>query len=142
MRRTASILVVYMKQDRKFVEIIRQSPASMKSVLQTGNGNSKMIHVIATIQVKEGRLAEFIEIFKSNIPHVLKEAGCIEYMLTVDLLPGLPRQEVNRNSATVIEKWDGVEALQAHLSTPHMAAYREKAKGLVENSSIRILKEA
>jgi quinol monooxygenase YgiN len=101
-----------------------------------------MIHVIATIQVKEGRLAEFIEIFKSNIPHVLKEAGCIEYMLTVDLLPGLPRQEVNRNSATVIEKWNGVEALQAHLSTPHMAAYREKAKGLVENSSIRILKEA
>lgn len=101
-----------------------------------------MIHVIATIQVKEGHMAEFVEIFKSNIPTVLKEEGCIAYTLTVDLLPGLPRQEVNENSATVIETWSGVEALQAHLSTPHMAAYRERAKGLVEKSSIKILKEA
>ena len=30
-----------------------------------------MINVIASIHIKEGRLSEFIEIFKSNIPKVL-----------------------------------------------------------------------
>lgn len=100
-----------------------------------------MVHVIATIQVKKGCLTEFIEIFKSNIPAVLKEEGCIEYRLAVDLLPGIPRQKMDENSATVIEKWDDIETLKAHLATPHMTAYRERAKELVEESSIKILKE-
>jgi len=32
-----------------------------------------MINVIASIHINEGRLSEFIEIFKSNIPNVIKE---------------------------------------------------------------------
>ena len=105
-------------------------------------GYFDMINVIATIQVKKGRLAEFVEIFKSNIPSVLKEKGCIEYKLTVDYLPALPFQEADENAATVIEKWEDVDALQAHLSAPHMTAYREKVKGWVESSSIKVLKDA
>jgi quinol monooxygenase YgiN len=57
-----------------------------------------MIHVIASIHIKEGRLAEFIDIFKANIPHVLKEKGCLEYEPTVDLPSGLPPQELNEKS--------------------------------------------
>lgn len=33
-----------------------------------------MINVIASIHIKEGRLPEFVEIFKSNIPKVLEDA--------------------------------------------------------------------
>jgi quinol monooxygenase YgiN len=36
-----------------------------------------MINVIASIHIKEGQLSEFIEIFKSNIPKVIEEMGCI-----------------------------------------------------------------
>ncbi len=32
-----------------------------------------MIYVIASIQVKEGSLARFVEIFKNNMPAVLKK---------------------------------------------------------------------
>jgi quinol monooxygenase YgiN len=35
-----------------------------------------------------------------------------------------------------------VEALRAHLKTPHMLAYREKVKDIVEVLSIKVLKEA
>ncbi len=64
-----------------------------------------MINVIASIHIKEGRLSEFIEIFKTNIPKVLEEKGCVEYVPTIDVPTGLPPQDVNSNVVTIIEKW-------------------------------------
>ena len=101
-----------------------------------------MINVIASIHIKEGRVSEFIDIFKSNIASVLAEKGCIEYVPTIDIPTGLPPQELNSNVVTIIEKWGSLEDLQAHLSTPHMLAYKEKVKDLVEKLSIKILGEA
>ena len=101
-----------------------------------------MINVIASIQVKEGCRSEFIEHFKANVPNVLEEKGCIAYAPTVDVMAGLPRQEVNENGVTVIEKWACLEDLKAHLAAPHMLAYREKVQDLVEGASLRILEEA
>ena len=100
-----------------------------------------MINVIASIHIKEGRLSEFIEIFKSNIPKVLEEKGCIEYVPTIDFPAGLPPQELNNNVVTIIEKWDSLEDLQAHLSAPHMLAYKENVKDLVEKLSLKVLGE-
>jgi quinol monooxygenase YgiN len=101
-----------------------------------------MINVLASIQIKEGQLSKFIEIFKSNIPNVLEEKGCIEYVPTVDTPTGLPPQELDKNSVTIIEKWNTLEDLQAHLTAPHMLAYKEEVKDLVEKLSLKILKEA
>ena len=101
-----------------------------------------MINVIASIHIKEGRLPEFIEIFKSNIPNVLEEKGCLEYVPTIDVPTGLPPQELNNNVVTIIEKWGTVEDLQAHLSAPHMLAYKDKVKDLVDNVTLKVLGEA
>ena len=101
-----------------------------------------MINVIASIYIREGRLSEFIEIFKLNIPNVLKEEGCIEYAPTVDALTDLPPQELDANVVTIIEKWNSLDDLQAHLSAPHMLAYKENVKNLVDKVSLKILKEA
>jgi quinol monooxygenase YgiN len=101
-----------------------------------------MIHVIASIQVKEGSLSRFLEIFKSNMPAVLKEKGCIRYEPAVDVPTGLPPQEIDQNRVTVIEQWDSLADLKAHMSAPHMLDYREKTKNLVDNVSLRILEQA
>ncbi len=101
-----------------------------------------MINVIATVQVKEGQVSKFLEIFKSNVPEVLKEQGCIIYVPTVDVPTGLPPQELNENAVTIMEQWASIEDLRVHLSAPHMLAYREKVKDLVENVSLKVLKEA
>jgi quinol monooxygenase YgiN len=101
-----------------------------------------MINVIASIHVKEGRRSEFIDIFKSNVPKVLEEKGCIAYVPTLDVPTGLPPQELNRNVVTIIEKWESLKDLQAHLTAPHMLTYKEKVKDLVENVSLKILEEA
>ena len=99
-----------------------------------------MINVIASIHIKAGNIPKFISIFKSNMPNVLQEEGCIEYVPTIDFPTALP-QELNPNVVTVIEKWASLEALQAHLASPHMLAYKEQVKDIVEIVSLKILTE-
>ena len=101
-----------------------------------------MINIIASIHIKEGRLSEFIEIFKTNIPKVLEEKGCVEYVPTIDIPTGLPLQKLNNNVVTIIEKWGSLEDLQTHLTAPHMLAYKEKVKDLVDKVSLKVLTEA
>ena len=101
-----------------------------------------MINVIASIRVKAGRLQNFIEIFKSNVTNVREEKGCIEYFPAVDIEADMPPQILDENVVKIIEKWDSLEALRDHLAAPHMLAYKEKVKGIVENISIKVLQEA
>jgi quinol monooxygenase YgiN len=101
-----------------------------------------MISVIASIIVRPNRRSEFIQIFKANVAKVKAEQGCIEYLPTVDLKTDLPVQKLEENTVTIMEKWQSVEALLMHLQTPHMAAYGEQVKDLVESLSIKILTEA
>ena len=101
-----------------------------------------MINVIASIHVKDGRLSDFIEIFKSNVPNVLQEEGCIEYVPTIDVPTGLPPQALDKNVVTIIEKWRRLEDLLAHLSAPHMLAYKEQVKDLVDKVSLKVLEKA
>lgn len=101
-----------------------------------------MISVIASIRVKAGRRSAFLQIFKSNVPKVREEKGCIEYFPAVDADSGLPPQVLDENMVTIIEKWESLEALRDHLTAPHMLAYKEKVKDIVEAVSLKILQEA
>jgi quinol monooxygenase YgiN len=101
-----------------------------------------MIHVIASIRVKAGGVPAFLEIFKANVPSVKKEHGCIGYVPTVDADAGLPAQNRDGDRVTVIEMWENLEALHAHLKSPHMLAYREQVKDLVTGVSLTVLEEA
>ncbi len=99
-----------------------------------------MINVIASIRVKAGKLSEFIEIFKSNVPKVVEERGCIEYSPTADIDADLPPQSLDKNVVTIIEKWESLECLHDHLKAPHMLSYMDKVKDIVEDVSIKVLK--
>ena len=101
-----------------------------------------MINVLASVNLKPGKRLEFIELFKANVPNVLAEEGCIEYAPTIDVTPALPRQIVDDNMVTIIEKWESLEALQAHLVAPHMLAYKEQVTDIVEGATIKVLEEA
>ena len=101
-----------------------------------------MIIVLASIRVKPGKRAPFLEIFKSNVPSVLAEKGCIEYAPTVDFPSGFPNQALDENIVTIVEKWESLDALKAHLASPHMNAYREKVKGIVAGMELKVLEQA
>lgn len=101
-----------------------------------------MIHVLAFIQVKPGRRAEFIDLFKTNVPNVLAEDGCIQYVPAVDADTELGLQVKDENVVTVIEKWECLSALEAHLQAPHMSSFREKVADIVEGATVKVLREA
>ncbi len=99
-----------------------------------------MIHVIATIELNAGCRKNFLKILNENVPKVRAEEGCLAYEPTVDVEPGLPIPvAVRENVVTIIEAWENLEGLHAHLKTPHMAAYREAVKNWVSNLGLQVL---
>ncbi len=100
-----------------------------------------MIHVVATIELKEGCREDFLKILNKNVPNVKTEKGCIAYEPTVNVASGLPVQgEVRENVVTIIEAWENLDAFHKHLKMPHMADYRESVKNFVRNLNIQVLK--
>lgn len=99
-----------------------------------------MLSVIAEIEVVDGKRDEFLEEFRKVVPLVLAEDGCVEYGPTIDAETDIPAQiPRRRNIVTVVEKWESLEQLKAHLVAPHMTEYRGRVKELVVGSVLRIL---
>jgi len=101
-----------------------------------------MICVLASISVKAGKRPEFLDIFKANVPNVLAEKGCMEYTPMIDAASGLAPQQLDEHLVTIVEKWESLEDLKAHLSAPHMETYRQQSKDLVEKVTLKVLQEA
>jgi quinol monooxygenase YgiN len=102
-----------------------------------------MIHVIATIKVKPGSREKFLGILAGIVPQVRAEKGCVSYVPTVDTESGIPVQVgVRADVVTIIEAWESLPDLQAHLKAPHMLSYREKVKEFVKNISLHVLSPA
>jgi len=102
-----------------------------------------MIIVIAAIQLADGRRDDFLNAFHRLVPTVREEAGCLEYGPTVDAVTDIAAQQSPReNVVTVVEKWESVSALKAHLTAPHMAEYRITVQDMVLGMTLQILEPA
>ena len=99
-----------------------------------------MIHVIATIELKPNSREAYLPVLQKNVANVKAEEGCLAYEPAVDIDSGLPAQGmVRENVVTIVEAWESLEHLVAHLKTPHMAAYRDAVADYVENVSVQIM---
>jgi quinol monooxygenase YgiN len=102
-----------------------------------------MIHVIATIELHEGRRDAFLAEFHELVPHVLAEEGCIEYGPTLDLETDIAAQiPVRADVVTVVEKWASLEHLRRHLDAPHMHDYRPRVREFIVRATLVILEPA
>jgi quinol monooxygenase YgiN len=99
-----------------------------------------MIHVLAIITAKPGKRDEILTAFRANVPAVHAEKGCIEYGPAIDTegMGGI-QTKLGPDSFVVIEKWESVDALQAHAAAPHMAAYGAKTRELIQSRVIHVL---
>jgi quinol monooxygenase YgiN len=105
-----------------------------------GQTTSLMIIVLATIELQSGKRPDFLAEFRKIIPAVRAEAGCMEYFPAIDTVSGLPVQgQLRDDVVVVVEKWESVAALEAHLIAPHMMDYRPKVKPLVKRVTLQIL---
>ena len=101
-----------------------------------------MIHVVAQVEIKAGKQEAFLEEFRRLVPTVLQEAGCIDYGPTVDADTDLDRQHTDDTLVTIIERWESLDHLKAHLVAPHMTDYRERVKDYVVGAKLKILRPA
>jgi quinol monooxygenase YgiN len=102
-----------------------------------------MICVLATIEVTPGRRDEFLKVFATLAPQVQAEAGCIEYRAMIDLPNSVPGQApAQPDVVTIVEKWESVAALEAHLMAPHMHQFRKATEQLRRGIALRILEPA
>lgn len=115
--------------------------SDVTSKTQTESPN--MIHVIAKIKTARGKRSEFLEEFHKLVPSVLAEAGCVEYGPTTDAVTEIKSQQVAGDDvAVIIERWENLDALKAHLVADHMTAYRTRVKNLVENTTLEVYETA
>jgi quinol monooxygenase YgiN len=88
-----------------------------------------MIVVLASIELNGGKREAFLAEFRR-----------IEYFPSLDHATHLPVQGPLRDDVVVVvEKWESVAALEAHLIAPHMMEYRPKVKDFVKKVSLQIL---
>jgi quinol monooxygenase YgiN len=100
-----------------------------------------MIYVIATVELKPGCRAAYLEVLLGNVTAVKAEKGCLVYAPTIDVKTDIPiHEEYDDNVVTIIESWEDIAALKNHFNEPHMLAYLEKVKDLIKKVSIRVLK--
>ena len=99
-----------------------------------------MIHVVAMITAQPGQRAKVLQAFNANAATVRQEAGCIEYIATIDA-KGMPASpgSVGDDTFVVVEKWASLAALQAHAVAPHMKAYAASVKELTAKRAIHVL---
>lgn len=102
-----------------------------------------MIHVIATVELRPGKRGSFLAEFHRVVPLVRAEAGCIEYGPTIDVSTGIAVQPpVRDNVVVIVEQWESLDALRAHMAAAHMAEYRVRVKDLVVKVELQILEPA
>ena len=102
-----------------------------------------MIRVIATIELAEGRRDEFLAVLRRLAPTVRAEEGCLEYEPMIDLSSGIPGQPPLRgNAVIVVEKWESLAALQAHLATVPMQQFRQATEMMRVGVALHVLQPA
>ena len=97
-----------------------------------------MLNIIVTMKVKEGRMREFLAVCEALRPQVLGEEGCLGYDYLRETPSPLGIQEpVEADRITLVECWETVEALKAHLASPHMKEAGMKMKDLRSSVTAR-----
>lgn len=100
-----------------------------------------MLTIIAEIKIKPGieHLERVVNSFQKITPTVLAEEGCFGYELLVNHDAQVPYQAPLENTIVMLEKWQSIKHLDAHLATVHMREHHSKVKDDVIGVEIRIL---
>ena len=74
-------------------------------------GDQFMIHILASFEVKNDKLSDFITLCNELIEESRKEKGCISYHLQ--------QNTEKENHLVFIEEWESNEAIKQHNASRH-----------------------
>ena len=82
-----------------------------------------MIRVVAHLTSKPETVEETRQALEGFIDPTRAEAGCILYILM--------QNNDDPTDFTFVEEWESDETLDAHLASPHISAFKERAADLL-----------
>lgn len=79
-----------------------------------------MIVVLGSVNVKDGKLSEALEVAQAHVARSRLEPGCIEHGVNLD--------SENKNRLVFVERWESMDLLREHFAVPESRAF---AKAMV-----------
>ncbi|WP_252272296.1 putative quinol monooxygenase [Pseudomonas subflava] len=98
-----------------------------------------MIEVIVEITCMPGRRQELLEAVLANQARVQAEVGCLAHRPLLDVSAGLPDQSQDGDSVVILEQWQSLKHLQAHLAAPHGVEFQSATAEWVRQVRLRVL---
>jgi quinol monooxygenase YgiN len=99
-----------------------------------------VIHVIASIQAKQGQRDALVRAFQKILGRVQAKPGCLEYTLALHAETDLAGQApYDSNVVTIVEKWSDLAALNLHLADPSFLDWLASQWDMVETASMQVL---
>ena len=105
--------------------------------------NEKPVWVMCRFDLKpETSRAEYIAKTRAIVDTVRAEKGCCEYRLLGDAVTDWEKpQRFGERTLWMLEKWESIEALKAHLETPHMKAFGPTVRPMRANGTFHVLED-
>ena len=103
----------------------------------------KPVWVLCRFDLKpETSRAEYIAKTCAIVDTVRAEKGCCEYRLLGDAATDWEKpQRFGDRTLWMLEKWESIGALKAHLETPHMKAFGPTVRPMRANGTFHVLED-
>lgn len=88
------------------------------------------VAVVARLRAKPGKLSGVLAALPPLVAATHAEEGCVEYVAHVS--PDQP------DEMCFLEKWESRQALDKHLATEHIGAFRETTGPLLESADVTV----
>ena len=102
------------------------------------------VYVLCRFDLRDDAdIKDYVSKTLSVVPTVRAENGCLGYTLLHDATTDWDKpQRFGERTFWMVEKWESIEALKAHLDAPHMKAFGPTVRGMRTSSTFHVLEEA
>ena len=139
LRTVVTIIVVGTKAAMIFSlrDDLNKANAKLKTACCQDNG----VYVLCRFDLKpDADVHDYAAKTLAVVPTVRAEDGCRLYTLLKDATTDWDKpMRFGERTMWMLEKWDSVDALKAHLSTPHMKAFGPTVRPMRTSSTFHVL---
>lgn len=102
------------------------------------------VYVLCRFDLKpDANISDYIAKTLSVVPAVRAENGCQMYTLLEDAKTDWEKpMRFGERTLWMVEKWDSIDALKAHLEAPHMKAFGPTVRSMRSSGTFHVLQEA
>ena len=112
-----------------------------KAKLRAATSRDDGVYVLCRFDLKpDADIADYAAKTLAVVPTVRREDGCRMYTLLKDAATDWDKpMRFGERTMWMLEQWDSIDALKAHLDTPHMKAFGPTVRPMRSSSTFHVL---